>query len=121
MTRKEKEELALDLYFNQNKTVREITKIARMSRDIVEIKNRRIHEKDRQEHKSVFVQAYELFLQGKKPIEVAIALNIVETRVSQYYTEYSIFVQLDDITGIYKELKDNVWFFVDLKLLKLSI
>jgi DNA-directed RNA polymerase specialized sigma subunit len=77
LTRKEKEEHVLDLYFNQNKTVREIAKIARMSpRDIVEIKNRQIQEKDRQEHKSVFVQAYELFLRGKKPIDVAIALYI---------------------------------------------
>jgi hypothetical protein len=40
------------------------------------MKNRQIQEKDRQEHKSVFVQAYELFLRGEKPIDVAIALNI---------------------------------------------
>ena len=114
-TRKEKEEHVLDLYFNQNKTVREIAKITRMSpRDIIEIKNRQIQEKERQEHKSVFLQAYELFLQGKKPIEVAIALNIGETQVSQYYTEYSKLVQLDDVARIYKELKGNVWFFVDL-------
>ena len=47
MTRKEKEELVVDLYFNQNKTVREIAKIARMSpRDITEIKSRKIQEKE---------------------------------------------------------------------------
>jgi DNA-directed RNA polymerase specialized sigma subunit len=35
LTRKRKEELVLDLYFNQNKTYPEIAKIARMSpRDI---------------------------------------------------------------------------------------
>jgi hypothetical protein len=41
-------------------------------RDIVEIKNRQIQENYRQEHKSVFVKAYELFLRGKKSIDVAI-------------------------------------------------
>ena len=35
LSRKEKEELVLDLYFNQNKTYHEIAKIARISpRDI---------------------------------------------------------------------------------------
>ena len=83
-------------------------------RDIVEIKNRQSQKRDRQEHKSVFVQADDLFLRGKKPIDVAIALNIGEIQVSQYYNEYSKLVQLDDVTRIYKELKCNVWFFVDL-------
>jgi hypothetical protein len=41
LTRAEKEELILDLYFNQNKTVREIAKVAKASfRDIGEIKKR---------------------------------------------------------------------------------
>jgi DNA-directed RNA polymerase specialized sigma subunit len=31
LSRRQKEELVLDLYFNQNKTIREIAKIARMS------------------------------------------------------------------------------------------
>ena len=77
LTRKEKEELVLDLYFNQNKTIREITKTARKSpRDIGEIINKTIKEKERQEHKPLVVQAYELFGQGKKPLDVAIALKV---------------------------------------------
>ena len=82
LTRKEKEEVVLDLYFNQNKTIREIAKTARKSpRDIGEIINRAIKEKERQEHKSLVVQAYELFRQGKKPLEVAITLNIGQMQV----------------------------------------
>jgi hypothetical protein len=66
LTRKEKEELVLDLYFNQIKTMREIAKIARMSpRDIKPIIDKAINEKERREHKSTAVQAYELFPQGK--------------------------------------------------------
>jgi hypothetical protein len=53
LTRKEKEELVLDLYFNQNKTYHEIAKIARISpRDIKPIIDKAINEKERTEHKS---------------------------------------------------------------------
>ena len=45
-------------------------------RDIGEIVNRAKQEKERQEHKALFVQAYELFFKGKKPLEVAIILNL---------------------------------------------
>jgi DNA-directed RNA polymerase specialized sigma subunit len=45
-TRKEREELVLDLYFNQNKTYHEIAKIARISpRDIKPIIDKAINEK----------------------------------------------------------------------------
>ncbi len=94
LTRKEKEELVLDLYFNQNKTIREVAKIARKSpRDIGDIINRAIREKERQEHKSLSVQAYELFRQGKQPIDVAITLNIAQMQVIQYHTEYLRLIQ----------------------------
>jgi DNA-directed RNA polymerase specialized sigma subunit len=44
LTRKEREELVLDLYFNQNKTYHEIAKIARMSpRDIKPIIDKAIN------------------------------------------------------------------------------
>ena len=58
LTRKEREELVLDLYFNQNKTFHEIAKIARMSpRDIKPIIDKAINEKERTEHKSTAVLA----------------------------------------------------------------
>jgi hypothetical protein len=115
LTRKEKEELVLDLYFNQNKNYRQIAEEARMSpRDISEIVNRASKEKERQDHKSVSTQAFELFSKDKTPVQVAIILNIVGSQVSQYYTEYLRLVQLDDITQIYRELKGDVWYFVNL-------
>jgi ribosomal protein L1 len=51
-------------------------------RDIGEIVNRAKEEKERQEHKSLSVQAYELFSKGKKTLEVAIKLNIDRLRQS---------------------------------------
>jgi DNA-directed RNA polymerase specialized sigma subunit len=71
LSRKEKEELVLDLYFNQNKTYHEIAKIARMSpRDIKPIIDKAIIEKERTQHKTTAVQAYELFSKGKTLLEV---------------------------------------------------
>jgi hypothetical protein len=105
----------LELYFNENKTYHEISKIARISlRDIKPIIGKAYQEKERQEHKSLFVQAYDLFSQRKTPLQVAVILNIGEAEVSKYYTEYLRLVQLNDITQIYLELKGDVWYFVDL-------
>ena len=56
--RKEREERVLDLHFNQNKNYRQLAKEMKMSvRDIGEIVNRAKQEKERQEHKSLVVQA----------------------------------------------------------------
>ena len=114
-SRKEREELVLDLYFNQNKNYRQIAKIVKMSvRDIGEIVNKAKQEKERQEHKSVQVQAYEHFSKGKTPLGVAIILNIGEAQATTYYWQYLKLVQLDDITEIYQELGSGIWDFVKL-------
>jgi hypothetical protein len=115
LTRKEREELVLDLYFNQNKTMREIAKIARMSpRDIKRIIDKAINEKERQEHKSLSVQAYDKFSRGKTPLQVAIDLNIAQAQVTQYYADYLNLVGLEDITKLYIEFKGDVSYFVSL-------
>jgi hypothetical protein len=89
LTRKEREELVIDLNFNQNKTYHEIAKIARISpRDIKPIIDKAYQEKERQEHKSLFVQAYDLFFKGKTPLEVAIILNLGQAQTTQYHAEY---------------------------------
>jgi DNA-binding CsgD family transcriptional regulator len=126
LTRKEREELVLDLYFKENNTYHEIAKIARISpRDIKPIIDKAYQEKERTEHKSTAVQAYELFYKGKTPLEVAIILNIGETQVTAYYWQYLKLVQLDDITKIYQELGSGVWDFVKLckeaKVAKMSV
>jgi hypothetical protein len=83
-------------------------------RDIGEIVNRAKEEKERQEHKSLSVQAYDKFSKGKTPLQVAIDLNIGATEVTHYYTQYLRLVQLDDITKIYLEFKGDVSYFVSL-------
>ena len=114
-SRQEREGRVLDLHFNQNKNYRQIAKEMKMSvRDIGEIVKRAKQEKERQEHKALFVQAYELFFKGKKPLEVAIILNLGQAQVTAYYADYLKLVQLDDITQIYRELGSGIWDFVKL-------
>ncbi len=115
LTRKEREELVLDLYFNQNKTYSEIAKIAKISpRDIKPIIDKAINEKERMQHKSTAVQAYELFFKGKTLLQVTIDLNLGQAQATAYYGEYLKLVQLDDITKIHQELGSSVSDFVKL-------
>ena len=93
LTRQERERLVLDLYYNQGKTYRQISKEARISpRDIGVILNKAVEEKteglkeqddaeknqneEQQVHLSLAAQAYKLFSDRKTPLEVAIALNL---------------------------------------------
>src|SRR5215208_5194126 len=107
LTRQERERLVLDLYYNQGKTYREISKVARISpRDIGVILNKVIEEKtareegikqddgkknqeqEQQRQLSLFAQAYKLFSDRKTPLEVAIALNLRESEATKFYKEY---------------------------------
>jgi hypothetical protein len=77
LTREQRDKLVLDLYFKENKTYSEIAKIARISpRDIKPIIDKASQEKERQAHKSLAVQAYELFSKGKTLLEVTIDLKL---------------------------------------------
>ena len=114
-SRQEREERVLELHFNQNKNYRQIAQEMKMSvRDIGEIVNRAKEEKERQEHKSLSVQAYDKFSKGKTPLQVAIDLNIGQAQVTQYYADYLKLVGLEDITKLYIEFKGDVSYFVSL-------
>ncbi|MFL6393368.1 MAG: hypothetical protein ACJ708_01750, partial [Nitrososphaeraceae archaeon] len=115
LSKKETEERVLDLHFNQNKNYRQITQEMKMSlRDIGEIVNRAKQEKERQEHKSLSVQAYDKFFKGKTLLQVAIDLNIGQAQVTQYYSDYLKLIGLEDITKLYIEFKGDVSYFVSL-------
>ena len=115
LSKKEREERVLDLHFNQNKNYRQIAKEMKISlRDIGEIVNKAKEEKERLEHKSLLVQAYELFSKGNTTLKVAIKLNLGQAQVTQYYADYLKLSGLDDITKLYLEFKDDVSYFVNL-------
>ena len=85
----ERKRRVIDPYYNRGKTTREIAEIERMSiRDISAIIKE--EEARRQKHKQqeISAQAYQLFSQGRTPVEVAIILNLREPEVSKYNREY---------------------------------
>ncbi len=141
LTRKGRERLVLELYYNQGKTYREISKVARISsRDIGIILNKVIEEKtkeskeegikqqddnatqnkqqEQQQHLSLSAKAYKLFSERKIPLEVAIALNLRELEATKFYKEYWKLKQLHNLNMVYEETKGDIGPF--LKLYRLS-
>ena len=124
LTREEREKLVLELYYNQGKTYREISKEARISpRDIGIILNKVIEdkteglkeqddaEKNRQEEEqqlSLSAQAYKLFSEHKTPLEVAITLNLGELEATKFYKEYWKLKHLHNLNMVYEETKGNI-------------
>jgi transcriptional regulator len=79
MNLEEKKNLVIQLH-QEGKTQREIAQVARMSiRDISRIIRK--SEGISSEEKSVETQTLDLFYQGKKPIEVAVELNLNSSKI----------------------------------------
>jgi hypothetical protein len=128
LTRQERERLVIELYYNQGKTYREISKEARISpRDIGVILNKVAEEKNGEEeikqqdndngkdhreqeyqHLSLAAQAYKLFSERKTPLEVAIELNIIESEATEFYREYWKLKQLHNLNTVYEETKGDI-------------
>jgi hypothetical protein len=122
LTRQQRERLVLDLY-NQGKNTREIAEEARMSFSAIGAILKKAEQenetsKEQTEKMSQAAQAYKLFSAGKSPVEVAIALNLRQAEVTEFYKEYWILEHQYDLSQIYEEIKDDIGSFV--KLYKLS-
>jgi DNA-directed RNA polymerase specialized sigma subunit len=112
----EKEKLVIDLYYNQGKNVREIAQEDRMSfRDIGTIlKKGQVNHgivitdngnnNNNKPANEKATQAYKLFTEGKKPVDVAIQLGLSEKEATRYFTEYWRLRYLYKLHSIYKEL-----------------
>jgi predicted DNA-binding protein YlxM (UPF0122 family) len=106
-SREDKEKLVLDLYYNKDRTYRDIAKELRMSpnqiRDVIkrnEEKNNAIANKGRE--LSLSSKAYKLFLKGKTNVEVAIKLDIHQEQVTQFRLEYQRMQEQDSFETLYK-------------------
>src|SRR6188472_4233377 len=105
LTRQDKEMLVLDLYYNQDKTYRQIAKEAKICpRDIKIIVDKKVKEIELSQSISVSSQAFSLFLQGKTPIQVAITLNLKEPEVHEFYKQYWSLQQLHELCQVYEKI-----------------
>ena len=112
LTRDEKERLVLDLY-NRRTPIRDIAREAGMSfRDIGRIIDKKEKEKETREGQTrqgfLSTQAYKLFSDGSTPEEVAIALNLRQPQVTEFYTEHWKLNGLYMLDQIYREIKDDL-------------
>jgi hypothetical protein len=110
----ERKKRVIDVYYNQEKTTREIAKIERISiRDISptlkEEDSKRQRLKDQQQQEEISSKAYKLFAEGKRPVEVAIALNLREPEATKLYREYWSLRGLDKLNTIYQETNGKIW------------
>ena len=127
LTREEKERLVSDLY-NQGRTYREIAKEARISpRDIgiilkkAEQNNQRQQQEDSGKNNDKAAkpldkttQAYKLFSEGKKPIEVAVDLGLSGEETIRLYKEFWKLKHLNELYQIYPEIKHTLPSFLKL-------
>jgi hypothetical protein len=110
LTRKEKEKLVVDLY-KQGLTYAQIAKEVHVSlRDIAPILNKT----GEYQSLSNSSQAYKMFDEGSTPIQVAIASNLREKEVSDYYREYWNLNGMYYLNQIYEELRDDIWSLIEL-------
>lgn len=112
LNRQEIEDYVIDLYYNQNKTFREIQKIVRKSpRDIRAILDK---VEPKRASLSPSSRAYRMFKEGSTPIHVAIALNLREDQVSEFYREYWNLNGMYYLNQIYEEIKYDIWSVIEL-------
>jgi hypothetical protein len=100
----------IDLYFNQHKTYAEIAQIERMLPcDIHAIIKEEKARRQKYKQQETCAQTYELFSQGKKPLQVAIALNIRQSEAMKYYREYWKLRGLQMLDSLYIKTNGKIW------------
>jgi transcriptional regulator len=100
LNKHQKKALVIELY-KQGKTRRQIAEVVHMSfKDIADIINEHTGNKP---EKSKDSRAFELFLQGKQSVEVAIELDMPADQVEELHVQYWRLSKLDDLEILYHE------------------
>jgi transposase len=105
LNRHQKKALVIELY-NQGKTRRQIAEIVHMSfKDIANVINEYTGEDKsaNKPEKSKDARAFELFLQGKQSVEVAIELDMPADKVEELHVQYWRLSKLDNLEILYHE------------------
>jgi lambda repressor-like predicted transcriptional regulator len=101
MIGKKKEALILVLA-EKGKTYKEITKDAHVSPNTIKAV---LNKAGLDQSTSISSRAFELYVQQKTPIEVAIALNMEAKEAIRYHQEYFMLLGLTEFTKIYIQIK----------------
>ena len=106
MNKKQKEDLVLALA-EKGETYREITKKAGVSPSTIKAVLNRAG-------LDIHSRAFELFSEGKTPLQVAITLNLEAEKALQYHQQYFMLLGCTEFTKVYLRIKDNPWAYVNL-------
>jgi hypothetical protein len=115
LNRFEKEKKVIELY-KEGRTIREISPVVHMAfRDIGKLIKKYVEETDENKRlqKKISIEALSLFNQGKKPIEVAISLELDCEQTEKIYQEYWRLNNLHILHSIYQELKEKTSDLID--------
>jgi hypothetical protein len=116
LNKKEKEQLVIKLR-EESKTIRQIASAAHMSfsdiKKIIERIDGNTGDTDLRS-KSKATQAMSLFKTGKKPIDVAIELDLPESEVNDLQQESWALKELYDLAFVYMEIKNYLPSFLQL-------
>ena len=116
LNRFEKEKRVIELY-KDGQTIREISQVVHMAfRDISQITKKFIEDTDENKklQKKISIEALSLFHQGKKPIEVAISLELGCEETEKIYKQYQRLNNLHILDSIYQEIKEEIASFIDI-------
>jgi hypothetical protein len=111
----EKEKRVIESY-KEGKTIREIAQEVHMAfRDISQIIKKYIEYTDENKklQKKISVQALSLFNQGKKPIEVAISLELGCEETEKIYQQFWRLNNIHILDSIYQEIKEDISNLID--------
>ena len=67
----------------------------------IENKKQQQGQEQQEQQLSLSIQAYNLFSDGKSPIQVAVALNLKESEITRFYKEYCKLNQMNGLNMVY--------------------
>jgi transposase len=103
LNKHQKKALVIEFY-KQGKTRRQIAEVVHMSfKDIADLINEYTGESANKPEKSKDSRAFELFLQGKQSVEVAIELDMPADKVEELHVQYWRLSKLDNLEILYYE------------------
>jgi predicted transcriptional regulator len=110
MDRKQREGLVIALH-EKGKTYREITREARVSPNTIKA----VLNKARLDQSTpISSRVFQLFSEGKTPLQVAITLGLKADEAINYHQEYFMLLGCTEFTKVYLQVKNNSWAYVNL-------
>ena len=110
MDKKQKEAFIIALA-EKGETYRDIMKKAGVSPNTIKAV---LNRAGLDESTSISSRAFELFSEGKTPLQVAIKLNLEAETAIRYHQQYYMLLGCTEFTRVYLQIKDNPWPYVNL-------